>query len=489
MATNPFLQQSQDGAVLGQTYRLAAGQRVFGNRFVLERYLGQGGMGQVWLAQDTTMDQPRALKFVLPSLIADSMARKRLRNEARLGTELAHPRIVRVFDYVEESNGAPLAAVVMEFVEGSVLSDLLAEKDSGFFEPAEISGWVRDVTEGLKYAHEEKQRYHLDLKPGNIIIEAATGRAKLLDFGLSRSAKDSITRLSGAVSSGTLPYMSPQQIRGKAPSAADDVYGLGATIYELLTGTPPFFRGKLDEQICEDIPEPMLDRRRQNAKEGLNAAVGAMIDAAWENLVARYLHKDAEQRGLLGGPPAIQVPAIPLPTPVPAPPPLKSARPVVPDQRPLLHTTPASPINPPRPASLRTFQDPPAPLGRRYLATLVDGFFLVCVGFIGALVAAVPLQLVGLGGSSVAGVLMVGFYATGLILLAKQTVKSGASLGKQLLGLRVVTETGAPLSFGAAFARTVACWWGLAFVLPIFTVLFHPERRALHDLMVGTKVV
>ncbi|MCB1212007.1 MAG: protein kinase, partial [Verrucomicrobiales bacterium] len=150
MATNPFLQQSQDAAVLGQTYRLAAGQRVFGNRFVLERYLGQGGMGQVWLAQDTTMDQPRALKFVLPSLIADSMARKRLRNEARLGTELAHPRIVRVFDYIEEANGDPLAAVVMEFVEGSVLSDLLAEKDNGFFEPAEINGWVLDVTEGLK---------------------------------------------------------------------------------------------------------------------------------------------------------------------------------------------------------------------------------------------------------------------------------------------------------------------------------------------------
>ncbi|MCB1209819.1 MAG: serine/threonine protein kinase [Verrucomicrobiales bacterium] len=276
MPQDPFLQESQEGAAFQRAFSLTHGKRVFGNRFILEKHLGQGGMGQVWLAQDTTMDQPRALKFVLPALIADATARKRLRNEARLGTELAHPRIVRVFDYVEESDNEPLAAVVMEYVEGRTLSDLLAEKDIGFFEPEDIDRWVQDVTEGLKYAHEEKQRYHLDLKPGNIIVETATGRAKLLDFGISRSAKDSVTRLTGAVSSGTLPYMSPQQLDGEPPSAADDVYGLGATIYELLTGTPPFFRGKLDDQIRSKVPESIMDRRRQNAKEGLNAGVWGM---------------------------------------------------------------------------------------------------------------------------------------------------------------------------------------------------------------------
>jgi serine/threonine protein kinase len=299
MPADPFLQQSLESVQSVQT-TLAPGQPVFGGRFVLERHLGQGGMGQVWLARDTTLDEPRALKFVLPALLSDATARKRLRNEARLGTHLAHPRIVRVFDFAEETGGSPLAAVVMEFVEGRTLNELLAEQEIGFFETEQIESWVNDVIEGLRYAHEEKQRYHLDLKPGNIIIEKATNRAKLLDFGISRSAKDTITRLTGQVSSGTLPYMSPQQLDGEPPCAADDVYGLGATIYELLTGTPPFFRGKLEDQIRSKTPDSIMDRRRQNAKEGLNAGVGNPVSKEWEARVSGMLNKKAEARRLAG---------------------------------------------------------------------------------------------------------------------------------------------------------------------------------------------
>jgi serine/threonine protein kinase len=295
MALDPFLQQSLESVQAVQT-TLAAGQAVFGGRFVLERHLGQGGMGQVWLSLDTALDEPRALKFVLPALLADATARKRLRNEARLGTHLAHPRIVRVFDFAEEPGGSPLAAVVMEFVEGRTLNELLAEQEIGFFEPEQIESWINDVIEGLRYAHEEKQRYHLDLKPGNIIIETATGRAKLLDFGISRSAKDTITRLTGQVSSGTLPYMSPQQLDGEPPCAADDVYGLGATVYELLTGTPPFFRGKLEDQIRSKEPESIMDRRRQNAKEGLNHGIGNEVPCEFSAKTLRMLCKTPEFR-------------------------------------------------------------------------------------------------------------------------------------------------------------------------------------------------
>lgn len=297
MSLDPFLQQSQENVRHAQS-SLAPGLKVFGGRFVLEKHLGQGGMGQVWLAQDTALDQPRALKFVLPALLSDAQARKRLRNEARLGTELAHPRIVRVFDFVEETGDSPLAAVVMEFVEGRTLSDLLAEKDAGFFEPEDIERWVQDVIEGLRYAHEEKQRYHLDLKPGNIMVETATGRAKVLDFGISRSAKDTMTRLTGQVSSGTLPYMSPQQLDGEQPCSADDVYGLGATVYELLTGTPPFFRGKLDDQIRSKAPESLTQRRKMNAREGLNSAAGGDLSSSWEQWVAAALSKEPHHRAL-----------------------------------------------------------------------------------------------------------------------------------------------------------------------------------------------
>lgn len=294
MPLDPFLQQSQ----VAVKSALKAGQTMFGGRFALQRHLGQGGMGEVWLAQDTTLDQPRALKFVLPALLSDAQARKRLRHEARLGTELAHPRIVRVFDFVEETGASPLAAVVMEFVEGRTLSTLLAEKETGFFEAEEIGRWMQDIAEGLLYAHKERQRFHLDLKPANIIIETATGRAKLLDFGISRSAKDTITRLTGQVSSGTLPYMSPQQLDGGPPCAADDAYGLGATMYELLTGTPPFFRGKLDDQIRTKVPESIMDRRRQNVRDGLNPGIGANVSWQWDKHVSLMLSKDPGERRL-----------------------------------------------------------------------------------------------------------------------------------------------------------------------------------------------
>ncbi|MGV3660437.1 MAG: serine/threonine-protein kinase [Prosthecobacter sp.] len=297
MPLDPFLQQSQESVLPAQA-ALMPGQKVFGGRFILQRHLGQGGMGQVWLAQDTTLEQPRALKFLLPALLSDAQARKRLRNEARLGTELEHPRIVRVFHFIEETGSSPLAAVVMEFVEGRTLNELLAEKQPGFFEPEEIQRWVLDVIEGLRYAHEEKQRFHLDLKPGNIIVEAATGRARLLDFGISRSANDSLTRITGQIGSGTLPYMSPQQLDGEPPGSADDVYGLGATVYELLTGTPPFFRGKLDDQIRSKAPDSLAQRRKMNAREGLNAGTGRELSSSWEKWMAASLSKNASARVL-----------------------------------------------------------------------------------------------------------------------------------------------------------------------------------------------
>ncbi|MCB1209821.1 MAG: RDD family protein, partial [Verrucomicrobiales bacterium] len=160
------------------------------------------------------------------------------------------------------------------------------------------------------------------------------------------------------------------------------------------------------------------------------------------------------------------------------------------NERHLIQGSSAIQTNPLRPIAFRNFQDPPAPLGRRFLATLVDGLFVTFVGFVGAMVAGVLLlKLFHMGGSPVLVLLLIGSYAVGLVLLAKQTAKSGASVGKQLLGLRVVTENGYPLSFGAAFARTMGWWLGGAFVLPFFSVFFQPERRALHDLMVGTKVV
>lgn len=280
-----------------QTVRIktpGSGMTVF-SRYKLERVLGRGGMGVVWLADDLKLERPVALKF-LPSLIGlDPAAVKELKTETRRGLELSHPHIVRIYDFVDDEDAA---AISMEFVDGKTLSELRMGTEHGVFSVEEVSRWILGVCDALDYAHFQRKLIHRDLKPANIMLTAKDSVAKIADFGIARSLSDTMSRLSAAHigTSGTLPYMSPQQAMGERPQPTDDVYSLGATLYELLSGKPPFYRGDLSTQINSKIPPSLQERRMELEIKG-----GEPVPKMWEEAIAACLHKDPAMRPTCAG--------------------------------------------------------------------------------------------------------------------------------------------------------------------------------------------
>ena len=216
---------------------LRAGARVFG-RYRLDSLAGRGGMGVVWKAHDEKLERTVALKF-LPEVVAeDAEAVRDLKRETKRCLELTHPYIVRVHDLVQDG---PVAAIVMEYVDGESLAKRKAASPGGCLTLRELRPLTGQLCAALDYAHGVAKIVHRDLKPGNLLL-TRDGQLKVTDFGIARSLSDTHTRLTGRVgnTSGTLSYMSPQQLQGEDPAASDDIYALGATLYELLTGKPPF---------------------------------------------------------------------------------------------------------------------------------------------------------------------------------------------------------------------------------------------------------
>jgi TolB-like protein/Flp pilus assembly protein TadD len=178
----------------------------------------------------------------------------------------------------------------MEYVDGKTLSNLRAEKEQKVFESHEIAGWITQLCEALDYAHNRAKVIHRDLKPSNLMVNQR-GDLKVADFGIARSLADSATRLTAEQRRiGTLVYMSPQQLSGDRGTHLDDIYSLGATIYELLTSKPPFYSGNIDRQICERAAPSMTERRKEFDIEP------ALVPRFWEDAVAACLAKDPARR-------------------------------------------------------------------------------------------------------------------------------------------------------------------------------------------------
>lgn len=256
-------------------------------RFTLRRILGRGGMGVVWAARDDRLSQEVALKFLPEALVWDAVARQQLTEETRRTRCLTHPNIVRIHDLFEDERGA---AICMELVEGKDMNRLKSEHASGVLEPADIEVWLAQLIDALDYAHREQGIVHRDLKPSNILL-TVEGRIKVSDFGVACSIAETMTRVSSYGGSGTLAYMSPQQYDGDPPTPADDWYALGATLYDLLTGKPPFFRGAVADQIRNRRPERLSVRRQQ-----LQVAELAPVPREWEEVVLALLAKDPADR-------------------------------------------------------------------------------------------------------------------------------------------------------------------------------------------------
>ncbi len=231
---------------------LRQGQVVGVGRFTLIRLLGHGGMGEVWMARDERLEEQVALKF-LPARIRENWpALELLRLEVARSHRLTHPNIVRIFDF-HEPPGEP-AFISMEYVDGLSLTALRLERSNHVLSWDFLARLAPQLCAALEYAHAENV-IHRDLKPDNVLIDSR-GRLKLTDFGVAVRSSD-LARYQGKKGGGTLHYMSPQQAEDKHPQVEDDIYALGATLYELLTSQPPFLDGDIKEQILHQMPEPI----------------------------------------------------------------------------------------------------------------------------------------------------------------------------------------------------------------------------------------
>src|SRR5436190_22551064 len=287
MYTGVKVSNQRAGDVMGATSReFASGQKVFG-RYMLIKVLGRGGMGIVWLARDEELERDVALKFLPDLMIQDRSLLDQLKRETKRCLELTHPHIVRIHDFVHDDRSG---CISMEYVDGETLSNLRAEKEQKVFEPDEIAGWIAQLCDALDYAHNRARVIHRDLKPANLMMNKR-GELKITDFGIARNLADSASRLTAEQSrSGTLVYMSPQQLNGDRGTHLDDIYSLGASIYELLTSKPPFYSGNIDRQICERVAPTMTDRRKELDIEP------ALVPQLWEDAVAACLAKDPSRR-------------------------------------------------------------------------------------------------------------------------------------------------------------------------------------------------
>jgi eukaryotic-like serine/threonine-protein kinase len=231
------------------------GQR-FGRYQLLDR-LGRGAMGVVWKARDLKLDRVVALKLIAAGRFADATEVDRFRKEAQAAARLSHPNAVPVHD-VGEHDGQPY--FTMELVEGQTLAELVRDVPLA---PERAAGYVRAVADAIAAAH-ALDIVHRDLKPSNVIVDRQD-RARVTDFGLARRV-DLAADASLPAAVGTPSYMSPEQAASRPADRRSDVYGLGATLYELVTGRPPFLAASAIDtlrQVIEADPAPprLLNRK------------------------------------------------------------------------------------------------------------------------------------------------------------------------------------------------------------------------------------
>ena len=201
-------------------------------RYRIERPLGHGAMSTVDLAHDIELDRPVALKRLAENLARDDDLRARFQREARLAARLMHPNVVQIYDVGEDDDGRPFIA--MEYVAGATLAELLRRR--GPLPSTEVAELGIQLCAGLAAAH-AAGLVHRDVKPQNLLLRE-DGVLKLGDFGVAFGLEGTRLTMAGTVL-GTAAYFAPEQARGEEVTAAADLYGAGAVLYDLLTGRPP----------------------------------------------------------------------------------------------------------------------------------------------------------------------------------------------------------------------------------------------------------
>jgi tetratricopeptide (TPR) repeat protein len=250
-------------------------------RFEIVESVGQGGMAVVYKAMDHEFDPPLlvALK-ILPQEFARSEKAVRLfKREAAAAIKLNHENIVRIYSTGEEGGSRYIS---MEYIDGPDLGSVVAR--DGSIDARRVVRILRGVLAGLGYAHRQGV-FHKDIKPSNIMMAGGTGdgTVKITDFGIARLLSEEATKTQTVSIRGTLPYMSPQQISGEPAGASDDLYSLGITLYELLSGDPPFIRGDIAYQQTTKPPVPLDEVARD-------------VPPFLERIVMRCLEKEPARR-------------------------------------------------------------------------------------------------------------------------------------------------------------------------------------------------
>jgi uncharacterized RDD family membrane protein YckC len=271
--------QPKPAAAGASSDELAAGLRL--GHFKIDKKLGAGGMGEVYLATDIALDRPVAIK-VLPSGVVSGSARERLIREARAQARVHHPHVAHIY-FIGEEEGRLYFA--MEYVTGKTLAERVAE---GPLPVEDALSVIRAAVLGLREA-QRSGFTHRDVKPSNLMVDAH-GVLKVLDFGLAAGTPDEIGDgpVAQTTLAGTPLYMAPEQARGEAIDFRADIYALGATLYHLVSGRPPFVAESVDQLLTmhATAARPAVPRG-QNPRTTITA-----IDA----LIAKMMAPRAEDR-------------------------------------------------------------------------------------------------------------------------------------------------------------------------------------------------
>ena len=244
-------------------------------RYRLEGRLGAGGMSTVFLATDTVLERPVAVKLLAEHLAEDEDFVARFRREALAAARLQHPNVVQVFDSGEDED-SHRHFIVMEYVDGPSCADLL--RDRKRLDVDETVGVVRDACHGLDYAHRAGV-VHRDVKPGNLLLAGDTGTTKLADFGIAKAAEQTRITQVGAVL-GTAAYLSPEQARGGEAGPQSDIYSLGVCSYQFLTGKLPHEYSSLTELALKQQEEEVepIGAHRPDVPPELDAVIRLCLE-------------------------------------------------------------------------------------------------------------------------------------------------------------------------------------------------------------------
>ena len=239
---------------------------LIGARYRLERRIGQGGMAEVWLANDISLSRKVAVKLMRAQHDGDPIVAERFRREAQASAALNHPNIVTVYDVVED---AGRQAVIMEYVDGMSLREVLDKHTR--LSPALSVHIGMAVASALDAAH-KNSLVHRDIKPGNILI-TPTGRVLLTDFGIAKALTGNETDLTNDnIMMGTAKYLSPEQVQGKRLDGRADIYSLGLVLYECLAGRVPFVGGSDVETALARVQREPTDLMKLRPTLNVNLA-------------------------------------------------------------------------------------------------------------------------------------------------------------------------------------------------------------------------